>query len=266
MTIEQDAAIVTEHLHRYLFALNYCIGQEVLDLACGEGYGSQILAEKALNVTGIDIDPEIILYATKKYRAGNLRFLEGNAESLPVTDQSVDVVVSFETLEHVPSQDGMLAEIKRVLKPGGLLIISTPDRKFYSEETGHHNPFHLKELFPDEFRSLLEKYFHPVRLLFQYVQGSSVIYPTDKKDVQWYGEGDIGYYFTRNTIPAKYMIALAGCETNIPGLSIFNGKNIVDRIHGGELETVLKSRTYRLGKAIMAPYQWLRRLFQSNHQ
>src|SRR5437763_14770065 len=93
--------IMVEHLHRYAVADELVKNKKVLDLACGEGYGSFLMATKAHSVTGIDNNSIVIKNASEKYKRTNLEFIEGQAEKLPFEDHSYDLVVSFETLEHL---------------------------------------------------------------------------------------------------------------------------------------------------------------------
>src|SRR4051812_21778603 len=132
-----------EHLHRYALAKEYVKKKTVLDIACGEGYGSNLLAEEADLVHGVDIDEETIRRASAKYVRKNLSFKAGNACSIPFPDNHFDVVVSFETIEHVHDHYSMVTELKRVLKEDGILIISSPDRKNYSDANAYKNPFHV---------------------------------------------------------------------------------------------------------------------------
>lgn len=151
--------VALEHLHRYAMASELAKKKRVLDLACGEGYGSNMLAKTAATVIGVDIDEASIIHAQKKYQRGNLSFQQGRCENIPLPNHSVDIVVSFETIEHTDKQEEMLAEIKRVLIPGGILIISSPDKREYSESPNHYNKFHVKELYAEEFYDLLARYF-----------------------------------------------------------------------------------------------------------
>src|SRR6476620_744587 len=114
-----------EHLHRYAIASEYVKDKIVLDIACGEGYGAALLGQKAKSVKGVDIDNATILRARLKYKMANLQFLTGKAEAVPVEDSHFDVVTCFETLEHSANHQQIISEFKRVLKPGGLLILST---------------------------------------------------------------------------------------------------------------------------------------------
>ena len=107
-----------EHLHRYAQCLELVTGKVILDIACGEGYGSNLLADEAVNVTGVDIDGETITKAAAKYKKNNLNFLKGTADKIPCSDGVFDVVVSFETIEHHNKHDEMMLEVRRVLKPG----------------------------------------------------------------------------------------------------------------------------------------------------
>jgi ubiquinone/menaquinone biosynthesis C-methylase UbiE len=152
-------SFATEHLHRYAIALGHAADKLVLDIACGEGYGSNLLAQKAKRVIGVDLSSEAIAHASRKYRADNLQFKQGSAAEIPLPDQSVDLVVSFETIEHHARHEEMLSEIKRVLISDGLLIISSPDKEVYSDKPNYQNPFHIKELYNNEFRALIRSHF-----------------------------------------------------------------------------------------------------------
>lgn len=156
------------HYKRYEFALDFVIGKKVLDIACGEGYGSFLLAEKAGEVMGIDIDQNIIANASKKYQRKNLNFMISNATSIPLKDSCVDVIVSFETIEHIKSksQKKFLSETVRLLSQNGVLIISTPDKDIYGEG---YNQFHEREMNNKEFMKLLKNYFFDVQLFGQHI-------------------------------------------------------------------------------------------------
>jgi SAM-dependent methyltransferase len=148
-----------EHLHRYFLARTMCRGQDVLDVASGEGYGAALLAQVARTVVGVEIAPEAVDHAKTEYTKPNLQFLQSDARTLPLLDTSVDVVVSFETKEHFDEHDQFLAEIQRVLRAGGRLIISTPDRDNYSLVGTPANPFHVLEMTRAEFLELLQRHF-----------------------------------------------------------------------------------------------------------
>jgi len=149
-----------EHLHRYAWCARLVEGKDVLDIACGEGYGSAMLARRARSVKGVDIASDAVAHASATYQdIHGLEFMQGNAAEIPLGDNSVDVVVSFETIEHHDRHREMLSEIRRVLRPDGLLVISSPNRVVYSELAGHHNEFHVKELDFAEFDAVLQEQF-----------------------------------------------------------------------------------------------------------
>ena len=162
----KDREIYMEHIARYSFALQFVKNKKVLDIACGSGYGSQMIIENgAKHVTGVDISEEAILYCKNEYQHKNLEFKVGNVAKIPLEDDSVDVIISFETLEHVNEdvQREFLLEINRVLKRDGFLVISTPN----SLVSPVGNEFHLKELNKDEFEIYLKSCFKSVKIYYQ---------------------------------------------------------------------------------------------------
>jgi ubiquinone/menaquinone biosynthesis C-methylase UbiE/peptidoglycan hydrolase CwlO-like protein len=172
-----NGQIKYEHLHRYALCVDYVAGKNVLDIACGEGYGCALLAAVAESVVGVDINSEVVEYATKEYSTHkNIRFMVGSCDSIPLPDNSVDVVTSFETIEHHDKHEEMMQEIKRVLKPSGVLIISSPNRLTYSDEPKYSNPFHVKELYYDELTALLKDYFGYVEIYGQRMAIGSFIF------------------------------------------------------------------------------------------
>ena len=171
-----DGKIALEHWHRYRLAARLVPQKDVLDVACGEGYGSAFLAGSgARSVVGIDIDAQTVLLATERYKAPGLRFQASDCTELPLPDACMDLVVSFETIEHHNQHDKMLCEFSRVLRPDGQLLLSSPDRVVYSQQEGHQNPFHVKELDRLELLSLLEAHFPHVQLWGQRAQTVSLI-------------------------------------------------------------------------------------------
>jgi ubiquinone/menaquinone biosynthesis C-methylase UbiE len=167
-----------EHWHRYHLAAAMVAGRHVLDVACGAGYGSALLARHAASVTGVDIAPDVVAHACTHYGAqSNLRFEVGDCAALPLPDQAFDAVVSFETMEHIAAQDAFLDEIRRVLRPGGLLILSCPNKREYSETRGTANPFHVRELYREELAEMLDRRFAHAVWFGQHVSFFSVIAP-----------------------------------------------------------------------------------------
>jgi len=170
-----DEALTLEHMNRYRFAARLAEGRRVLDIACGTGYGAEMLAARAASVVGVDISEEAVAYCRATCRADNLRFLTGSVEDIPLDDGSVDMVVSFETLEHVgeAAQRRFMEEVRRVLAPDGLLLISTPNQAVYDERGD--NEFHVHELSGEEFDRLLGASFKNVARLGQGVEICNLI-------------------------------------------------------------------------------------------
>jgi SAM-dependent methyltransferase len=160
-----DPSTFWEHIYRYRFACRFVEDKTVLDVACGEGYGAaSMLHAGAKHVIGVDASAEACMHASTKYR---IETRVGNAEAIPIADGSFDVVTSFETIEHLPHPDRFLDECVRVLKPGGIIIVSTPNRGIYREGISG-NPFHISELTEAEFNSLLGQRFRKYRLYTQH--------------------------------------------------------------------------------------------------
>lgn len=184
----EGAYIAYEHWHRYLLASSFVKDKVVLDVASGEGYGSNLLASYAAAVVGVDIEPEAVRHAAATYARPNLRFLCGPAEEIPISGQHLfDVVLSFETLEHLcpESQRQFLMEIKRLLRPDGMLLISTPNRLIYSDRNRHQNPFHQHEFSHVEFVDFLKEFFPSVQILSQRVYPGSFIWNMDTPAHAW---------------------------------------------------------------------------------
>lgn len=175
-TTAMTGGIDHEHRHRYLVAAGLCAGKRVLDVASGEGYGSGLLATVAADVVGVDVDPATIAHARQTYQRDNLRFVASSATSLPLGDGTIDVVVSFETVEHFTEHDAFMAEIRRVLVPGGLLVMSSPIKGVYFENDANH--FHLRELTRDEFVNYISAAFKHTRFFEQKALMGSVIAAT----------------------------------------------------------------------------------------
>ena len=162
-----DDDLLNEHLCRYRFAQLLVEDKVVLDVGSGVGYGSKILAEKADAVLALDVSEEAVRYAGERYAGENIEQVVGDCHELPLAGDSVDVVVSFELIEHLQAQEAHLLEVSRVLKPDGLTVISTPNRIFYSQESSQSNPFHTREFDFREFLGFLKSVFGSVQIYFQ---------------------------------------------------------------------------------------------------
>jgi ubiquinone/menaquinone biosynthesis C-methylase UbiE len=159
------ALVENEHLARYRFAEQFVAGKDVADIACGTGYGSLILARAgAKSVHGMDVSPETVEYCIENSNAPNVNFTTANAQDLSgIPDSTFDVVVSFETIEHLPSMEAYLDEMLRILRPGGTFLVSTPDRRIgsvlYWLFRRPQNHFHVRELSERELLKVLSRRF-----------------------------------------------------------------------------------------------------------
>jgi len=156
----------------YVFASKFVQNKIVLDSGCGNGYGAKYLAENGANfVFGVDIDKKIIKKCEKRYRnVNNLSFVHCDSTTLGFESEFFDVVVSMEVIEHIQNYRKYLNEICRVLKRGGLFIISTVNKNIFSP--GLKNPImvnHVKEFYPKEFTLLLSRYFSSVKIYGKFV-------------------------------------------------------------------------------------------------
>ena len=149
------------HVAVYEWIAAGCVGLRVADLACGEGYGSDLLARSAAEVIGVDANPEAFEHATARYRRGNLRFQRGLVEDF---DEPVDAVVFLQTIEHI-HEPGRLLE--RIAGMAEVAYISTPNRLTLAPPGAEKsdNPWHLREYDQSEYRALLEPYFSSVEIL-----------------------------------------------------------------------------------------------------
>ena len=166
-TTAVSGQIELEHVHRYLMARSLCRRKDVLDIASGEGYGAALLAQVARSVVGVEVDHATVAHAVEAYKRSNLTFVLGDARRIPLPDASMDVVTSFETLEHFFEHEEFFCEVTRVLRPDGFLIISTPDRDIYSPSGRPTNSFHVRELSRDEFVAQLHRHFSSVAVFRQ---------------------------------------------------------------------------------------------------
>jgi SAM-dependent methyltransferase len=229
-----------EHLHRYFLALELCRERDVLDVASGEGYGTALLGSVARTAKGLEIDQASVEHARRSYQRSNIEFLQGDCARMPFPDGAFDVVVSFETLEHVEEQAAFLAEVKRVLRPEGHLLLSSPVRGVYSP--GEANPFHVHELSPDELSAMLSPHFRNVVALRQVPVVGSVIVP----DTGSSGTGDVASvgFFSRqvdgsfhvrdDSADTPYLLVFASDGSPPPArVSVLIDRPYMDRTLGG---------------------------------
>lgn len=151
-----EAAI---HIARYSFARPYCLNKRVLDIACGEGYGSHLLERwGAAEVVGVDVSLEALQAANAHFSGEHVSFVQSEGESLldKFQPESFDLIVSFETIEHVGDPIKFLSNLKRLVKPDGFIAISCPNDWWYFPTAEEKNPYHLRKYHFDEFRSQTE--------------------------------------------------------------------------------------------------------------
>ncbi len=160
--------VFQQHINRYHFASNLAKNKVVLDIACGTGYGSYYLIKNgAKKVVGLDISEEAINYAKNNYKNLNLTFITGDSKKLPFKNEHFDIIVSFETIEHVNEYKKFLNECKRVLNEEGVFVCSTPNKRYTSTFINEVNPYHVKEFYPEEFQNLINEYFPYTKLYGQ---------------------------------------------------------------------------------------------------
>jgi len=244
-----------EHLHRYALARKFTLEKKVLDLACGEGYGVNILAQNAKFVTGIDYDEKTINHAKKTYKQKNIEFLKGSMTNVPIKNsKKFDVIVCFEAIEHVDEQEKVLQEVKRLLKDDGIFVASTPNKIVYSNEQIEPNPFHKKELTIDEFQNLLKPYFTNVKVYGQKALNTSNIWPLNTNSKEKFEEIIIKkskeqFEFIKNK-EAKYFIAISTDKINkikINTSFLFDPES--SKMHTLRLEHEIKEKNDEISKA-----------------
>ena len=227
-TPENRGAIWYEHWHRYCALLPAMRGLRVLDAACGEGYGSALLAREAADVIGVDVGADAVAHARSRYAAHNLRFVRASVTALPFPSAFFDAIVSFETIEHLAEQRDMLAEFRRVLTPDGVLVISSPNRPVYNEAGAVENEFHVRELDRDELRTLLDHGFPHQAWYGQRVFAQSALWAEGRERgvVRFDALGSQGP--SQQAAPAAPMYfvvvcgALGGTLPELPALSLFD--------------------------------------------
>lgn len=229
--------IALEHRHRYAVARELAREKDVLDIACGEGYGSDLLASVARSVRGVDISVQVIGHAAQKYFRPNLSFAVGTCAAISMPDASIDLVVSFETIEHHDQHQEMMLEIKRVLRADGVLVISSPDKRVYSDLPAYRNEFHVKELYLDEFKDLLGAAFKQVRIFGQGVYFGSLVVPLDGSAAGFasYAGKDDGNELQPGLIRPMYFIALAS-DAELPEIrsGLYDGTAHLPSALGGQ--------------------------------
>ena len=272
-----------EHFHRYAFARDLVAGKCVLDAACGEGYGSALMAGAATAVTGIDLSAESVEHARRRYPLPNLDFQVADCLGLPFAADSFDCIVSFETLEHLQDHDGLLSEFRRVLRPEGFLLLSSPDKAVYSDKLQNRNEFHVRELYRDELEALLRAHFPAFRLWGQKLVFQSALWSLDAAPgvrCLQDRDGKLKMSDAPAHEPVYFIVLCAAAEAALPpvghGLSLFDDEaesvyrhyyhEIRKNMAAGEIlaardrEIAELRATLEAGKAVPAQLSWWRRL------
>jgi SAM-dependent methyltransferase len=177
-----DADLWNEHFARYLFASRLARGKRVVDLGSGSGYGSAALAEQAVHVTGVEISSEGVEYAQEHFGSSKVQFVCASATETGLDKSAYDLAVAFEVIEHLSNWGDLLREAKRLLKPGGQFVVSTPNRDYYAESRRlvGPNPFHEHEFDFAEFDTALRDVFPYVSLFVQNHSEAVVFQPLGK--------------------------------------------------------------------------------------
>ena len=222
-TPECNGGIWYEHWHRYALAVELARDKVVVDAACGEGYGSAFLSQYAQSVVGIDVSAAAVEHATERYRGiANLGFRNCSVTSLPIEAASVDLIVSFETIEHLAEQDEMLQEFRRVLKPDGLLLISSPNRPVYSDEKDYRNEYHVRELDRNELAEILARKFPRSRWYAQRLLFNSVFWSEEQEADRSTQFATVSANRALDTkepaSPMYYVVVCGGPEAQLPAL------------------------------------------------
>lgn len=254
--------VMLEHLHRYAFAIEISKNKKVLDIACGEGYGSNLMSKSAAEVTGIDIDETTINNASKKYFDKKIRFIKGSILDIPADNGYFDLITCFETLEHVSNHEKVMSELKRVLNPDGIVLISTPEKLNYSDKSNYKNPFHKKELYGGEFKALIKNYFKYTAFYCQFSSFSSIIMNENEKGPFTCFTGNYEHIHVEDKLPHIYCIAIGSDkEFTLPHSGIFRKKQTIQQIKDEQTQLIKKTMTYKVGNVILAPFKLIKSFF-----
>ena len=263
---KMDGRIKSEHLNRYYFVTSHfqLKDKTILDIASGEGYGSNILAQHAKYVYGVDIAEEAVIHARTKYKVDNLQYMQGSATNIPIETGTIDMVVSFETIEHHDKHEEMMCEIKRVLKPNGILVMSSPNKKTYTDMSGNVNHFHVKELYTDELRALISKYFSSIKMFWQQYIDGSIILPVNE---QFNCSNPISLVDGNpHKYDSLYDIIIASDDDNninIPFFATFYPIEFEEiiRPYTEKYKSVLNSHAFKLGCILLKPFYWIKKIW-----
>ncbi len=210
---ETDQGAISIHLKRYIFARDFCRGKQVLDAACGTGYGTHNLASVAHHVTGVDLSSEAVKYAFSRYGLPNISFQIMDVCSFAFPDDSFDVICSFETIEHLRDVETYLRGVIRVMKEDGVYLVSTP----LSAHSTHSpkNPFHCQEWNLEDFKRLLGQHFNLIKFFGQKRKQMTIH--------RWLAKADI--FHLREKIHSRF---LRKCLSSAVGTTPFRDMRLDD--------------------------------------
>lgn len=202
---KSPADLVSEHRARYEFTVKFIEGMNVIDIGCGEGYGSYLMSGFAETVVGVDLSEEAVVNALELYSSDKVDFKIGDVTRLLYPEYEFDAGVCFEVIEHIENPGDLLKEAGRVIKQGGIFILSTPNGGV--RVSSQKNPFHVKEFTLAEFRKLLEDYF-----------------PTEKWEIEIYGQFVVGKNYSLSGVIFKNIyLAIKGALGIKPKPSVDDG-------------------------------------------
>ena len=225
--------ITLEHLHRYAIARELAKGKDVLDIASGEGYGSRLLSGVAKSVVGVDVASDAVAHAQKTYGVSNLSFKVGRCQAIPLPAASVDLVVSFETIEHITEQEVFISEVKRVLRPDGHLLLSSPNKSEYDEAQTTSNIYHVRELSLGELKGLLAGAFKNNAWFGQRISHASVAFSLDPQTPPGfrYYTGNYDTVGQRQEFTAPMFLLVLSGDGELPEIddSLFENGELLDK-------------------------------------
>lgn len=223
-----DADLWAEHVSRYAFAARWASGARVLDLGCGAGYGTAELAGSARSAMGIDLATDAIDHARSTYPLANISFVPASATATPFRDGTFDLITAFEVIEHLDNWRELLSEGRRLLRPHGVFLVSTPNKEYYTDSRGASgpNPFHTHEFEFEEFRTVLTEFFpHCAVLLQNHVEAFAFYQPSGSTSIEGRMDGVRG-----TPQEAHFFLAACSLEAKPPMpsfLFVHQGSNVL---------------------------------------